>query len=272
MSILARAPGAFAPRFLWRINGVAVSGAGVTRQATVPVRVVDTVPGTAKPAQDGIPLSISYLITDMPERSQLAITNLSFPGNVDAIEVADHHDRGRPGRHPRAVHWNHQRKPTVSQLRTGAPLVLRRRQVQLALSRGGRRSSGRLAGSSFFALKNLPYPAPDQLGDLAEAAARYLAATRNLVSSAANDQRTLATLVPAISAALAPTDRDIVVSPEGRRFSAAAPPRLTARLRGIRPPELTTPGTTRRITDSMAEAFPQLPWDLNVDSVQQNVQ
>ena len=222
VSILARAPGAFAPRFLWRINGVAVSGAGVTRQATVPVRVVDTVPGTAEPAQDGIPLSISYLITDMPDRSQLTITNLSFPGNVDAIEVA-------------AVMTEAGRDVIPGQF-TGTTSVsprYRNYELEPRWSFDVARCNSRYLGEAvvhrdalldkLFALKNLPYPAPDQLGDLAEAAARYLAATRDLVSSAANDQRTLATLVPAISAALAPTDRDIVVSPEGRRFSAAAP-------------------------------------------------
>jgi hypothetical protein len=193
------------------------SGAGVTRQATVPVRVVDTVPGTAEPAQDGVQLSINYLITDMPDRSQLTITNLTFPGNVDAIEVtaimteAGRQFTGTTSVSPRYRDYDLEPRWYFDVARCN-PRSLGEAIVHRDALLG-----------KLFALKNLPDPAPDQLGDLAEAADRYLAAARDLVSWAANDQRTLATLVPALGAALAPADRDIVVSPEGRRFSAAAP-------------------------------------------------
>jgi hypothetical protein len=236
VSILARAPGAFAPRFRWSINGVTVLGADVPQQVILPVRVVDTVPGTGEPAQDGVWLPISYLITDMPDRSQLTITNLSFPGKFDDIEIT-------------AV----MTEPVVPGQFTGTTSVSPRYRDYDLESRWyldvARCNSGYLGEAvvhrdalldKLFALKNRPDPPPHQLTDLAETAARYLAAARDLVSSAANDQRTLATLVPALDAALAPTGRDIVISPEGRRFRAA-PPSLNGTAAGDQPPELTAP-------------------------------
>ncbi|MDQ4502585.1 hypothetical protein [Sinomonas sp. ASV322] len=221
VSIVARAPGAFAPRFRWSVNGVPVSGSGVTRQATVPVRVVNTAPGGSEPAKDGVPLTISYLITDLPDRSQVTITNLSFPGNIDGLDVTAvmteagaanlGSTSGTTSVAPRYRDYDMEARWYLD-VAACNPKSLGEAVVHRDAMLG-----------KLFALKNLPDPSPEQLVDLAHEAVRFLESSRDLVSAAANDQSVVAALLPPLSAALTRRDLDTVVGLEGRVFRVPEP-------------------------------------------------
>jgi hypothetical protein len=225
VSVVARAPGALAPHFSWELNGVALSSHSGPTQTTIPVRLVDTVPGMGEPAQENVPLLVTYVISDSSDRSQLTVTNLGFPGNVDALTF-------------RAVMTEPGREVVPGQYTGSATASPRYRDYDMEcrwysdVERCNPQALGEaviyrdaLLGK-LFALKNLPDPPPDQLADLADTAARYAAAAASLAATAPDVGRTLAILLPALSHALAAADTSAEIT--GRTtFRAAAPPPAT---------------------------------------------
>jgi len=223
VSVLARSPGTYAPGFTWKLNGVDLAAHGATQQVTVPVRIVDTQPGTGEPARDGVALTVRYTITDSPDRSRLDLVNLSFPGNTDGMEI-------------RVVMSEAGRSVIPGQFVGSTIIAPRYRDYDMEwrwysdVSRCNPRALGRAVVhhdaliSRLFALKNLPDPAPDQLADLVEAATRYAAAAAELAAPAPNVTTTINQLLPAASEGLRNTDIQPEIAAGRQTFRAPARP------------------------------------------------
>lgn len=223
VSVVARSPGTYAPRFTWKLNGVDLPTHGAAQQVTVPVRVVDTMPGKGEPAQDGVPLTVRYTITDSSDRSQLDLVNLSFPGNVDAIEI-------------RVVMSEAGRSVIPGEFVGSTTIAPAYRDYDMEwrwyndVSRCNPKALGEavvhhdaLMGK-LFALKNLPDPAPDQVADLVDAATRYAAAVGELAAPAPNVTTTISQLLPAASEGLRNTDVRPEIADGRQTFRAPALP------------------------------------------------
>jgi hypothetical protein len=226
VTVVARAPGTFAPGFLWSVGGTRVHRG--TQQVTVPVRVVDTRPGKGEPVQDGVPLRLQCTVKDFATTSQLDVVNLDFPGNVDGIEV-------------KAVLT--EQAVTVIPGKISATTTIAPRMRSYAMSWQYYQDVERCNPSALwqaavdrnallakiFDIKNRPDPPPPEvLADLVAAAVRYAAATEELTRTAPNVTGTTDELLPSVAESLVVADAAEEVELAGRVFRsvpvAAAPP------------------------------------------------
>ncbi|WP_432887959.1 hypothetical protein ACQPYH_06375 [Kribbella sp. CA-245084] len=227
VSITARAPGSFAPTFLWFVGGTRVTR-GPAQQVTVRVRVVDTRPGTGEPAQDDVPLQLWCTVTDSATTSQLDIVNLDFPGNTEGFEVKTVLSEAGMSVIPGLVNTTTTVAPRT---RSYAMSQQWYRDVERcnadALWQVGVYRNALLA--KVFDLKNWPDPpSPEVLADLVAAAARYGDAAQELTRTTSGVADTLEKLVPALAAGLTATDAAEEVRVDGHVFrtlpaQAAAP-------------------------------------------------
>ena len=216
VTIVARAPGTFAPGFLWSVGGTRIYRG--TQQVTVPVRVVDTRPGSGEPAQDGVPLRLRCTVKDVATTSQLDVVNLDFPGNVDGIEV-------------KAVLT--EEGVTVIPGKISATTTIAPRMRSYAMSWQYYQDVERCDSSALrqaavdrnalltkiFDIKNRPDPPPPEvLADLVAAAVRYAAATEELTRRAPNVTGTIDELLPSFAGSLGVADAAEEIEAAGHVF------------------------------------------------------
>ena len=216
VTIVARAPGSFAPGFLWSVGGTRVFPG--TQQVTVRVRVVDTRPGTGEPAQDDVPLRLQCTVKDFPTTSQVEVVNLDFPGNIDGFEVkAVLTEAGVtviPGKISAATTIAPRTRSYAMSLQWYLDVERCNPDVlwQVAVYR-----EALLA--KVFDLRHRPDPPPPEvLADLAASAARYAAAAEELTRTAPTVTGTIEELGPAITAGRAAADLAEQVVVDGRVF------------------------------------------------------
>jgi hypothetical protein len=216
VSVVARAPGSFAPGFLWSVGGTRVFHG--TQQVTVLVRVVDTRPGIGEPAQDGVPLRLQCTVQDFPTTSRLDVVNLDFPGNIDGFEVKAVLTEAGVSVIPGLISTTTTIAPRTRDYAMGWRWYMDvERCNPEALWQAAVHRDALIA--KVFDLKNRPDPPPpDVLADLVSAVTRYAAAAEELTRTAPTVTGTLGTLLPAVAASLTAVDLAEQVAVDGRVF------------------------------------------------------
>ncbi|MDQ6877665.1 MAG: hypothetical protein M3082_08175 [Candidatus Dormibacteraeota bacterium] len=220
VSVVAQAFASFAPRFTWSVNGVSLPFHGTQQQVTIPVRVTETAPGHGQPAQDGVLLSFSYLITDFNGWSQLDIKNLGFPGNIDGLEFT-------------AV-MSEAGAIVPSGVRTGSTTanpIFRDYSFEIRWYEDVSRCNVHAVGvaainrkallGEIFVLKNTPDPSPEQLNRVVLAARAYARAAGEVTSGAPGSVSTLANVLNRATMALRAGDDGVELAGDGQIVRAA---------------------------------------------------
>jgi hypothetical protein len=220
VTVVARAFASFAPRFSWSVNGVSLPVHGMVQQVTVPVRVTGTVPKLGEPAKDGVPLLLSYLVTDFNDRSQLDITNLAFPGNIDGLEFTAVMTESGSTVLPGLLTGSTSVSPTMRDYRLEARWyedVSRCNLHWVGVAAVNREALlGKLAE-----LKNTPDPSPEQLQGVVLAARAYAEAAGEVIADAPTAMSTLADVLDRASTALRASDNGVELAGGGQVFRTA---------------------------------------------------
>lgn len=204
VTVVARAPGSFAPSFQWFVGGTRVRRG--TADVTVRVRVIDTRPGTGEPALDDVPLRLRCTVTDFPANSRLDVVNLDFPGNIEGFEVKAVLSEAAVSVIPGLVFGTLTIAPRMRSYAMGMQWYqdVERCNPDALWQVGVYRNAlvGKLSD-----LKNRPDPPPpDVLADLVAAAVRYADAARELSRTAPMVAGTLEELVPVVAAGITAAD------------------------------------------------------------------
>jgi hypothetical protein len=218
VSVVARAPGAFAPGFQWFVGGTRVSRG--TQNVTVRVRVVDTRPGAGEPAEDDVPLRLTCTVTDFATTSRLDVVNLDFPGNIEGFEVKAVLSEAGVSVIPGLVFGTASIAPRMRGYAMGLQWYQDVERCNPdALWQVGVYRNALVAKLSD--LKNRPDPPPEVIADLVAAAVRYHDATRELSRVVPMVAGTLSELVPTLSAGLSATDAAEQIDLAGHLFRTA---------------------------------------------------